>query len=36
MIGYAKYFDRNKTMSFTVSDKKLLKSIPKYGENVAV
>ena len=29
MIGYAKYFDSNKTMSFTVSDKKLLKKYTK-------
>ena len=27
MIGYAKYFDSNKTMSFKASDKKLLKKI---------
>ena len=26
MIGYAKYFDSNKAMSFKVSDKKLLKT----------
>ena len=25
MMGYVKYFDSNKTMSFKVSDKKLLK-----------
>ena len=25
MIGYVKHFDRNKTMSFTVSDTKLVK-----------
>ena len=29
MIGYAKYFDSNKTMSFKVSDKKLFKSYTK-------
>ena len=29
MIGYVKCFDSNKTMSFRVSDKKLLK---KYGD----
>ena len=27
MIGYAKYFDSNKTMSFKANDKKLLKKI---------
>ena len=30
MIGYAKYFDSSKTISFKVIDKKLLKTIPKY------
>ena len=29
MIGYAKYFDSNKTMSFKASDKKLLKKLYK-------
>ena len=29
MIGYVKYFDSNKTMSFKVSDKKLLKKYTK-------
>ena len=29
MIGYAKYFDSNKTMSFKVIDKKLLKKYTK-------
>ena len=29
MIGYAKYFDSNKTMSFKVTDKKLLKKYIK-------
>ena len=29
MIGYAKYFDDNKTMSFKVTDKKLLKKYNK-------
>ena len=33
MIGYAKYFDSNKTISFKASDKKLVKSISKYGKN---
>ena len=32
MIGYVKCFDSNKTMSFKVSDKKLLKSILKWGK----
>ena len=27
MIGFAKYFDSNKTMSFKVSDEKLLKKV---------
>ena len=29
MIGYAKYFDSNKTLSFKISDKKLLKKDTK-------
>ena len=33
MIRYAKCFDSNKAMSFKVIDKKLLKSILKYGKN---
>ena len=36
MIMYAKYFDSNKTMSFKVSDKKLLKNIPEYEGKLAV
>ena len=36
MIGHAKFFDSNKTMSFRVIDKKLLKSILKYGEKLVV
>ena len=32
MIGYAKFFDDSKTMSFEVTDKKLLKSTLKYGK----
>ena len=36
MIGYAKYFDSNKTMSFKVIVKKLLKNTPKYGVKLAV
>ena len=34
MIGYAKYFDSNKTMPFKVSDKKLLKIYTEiWGKN---
>ena len=29
MLCYAKYFESNKTMSFKVTDKKLLKKYPK-------
>ena len=37
MIGYVKCFDSNKTMSFKVTDKKLLKkTTPKYGKKLAV
>ena len=36
MIGYVKGFDSNKTMSFKVTDKNLLKSILKYGEKSAI
>ena len=37
MIGHAKYFEsNNKTMSFKVIDKKLLKSTAKYGKKLAV
>ena len=36
MIGYAKYFGSNKTMSFKISDKKLLKDTPKYAQKIAV
>ena len=35
MIGYAKYFHDNKTMSFKVIDKKLLKSTPKYEKKIS-
>ena len=35
MIGYVKYFGSNKTKSFKVIDKKLLKRILKYGEKLA-
>ena len=30
MIGYVKCFESNKTMSFKINDKKLLKSTTKY------
>ena len=36
MIGYVKHFDSNKTMSFKVSDNKLLKSIKRYGKRLAI
>ena len=37
MIGHAKYFEsNNKTMSFKVIDKKLLKITAKYGKKLAV
>ena len=36
MIGYATYFESNKTMSFKVIDKKLLKSTLKYGKELAI
>ena len=35
MIGYVKHFDSNKTMSFKVSDNKLLRSIKRYGKRLA-
>ena len=35
MIGYIKYFDSNKTMSFKVSDNKLLKKYTKIWEKVS-
>ena len=35
MIGYAKYFDSNKTMSFKVIDKKLLKKYIKIWEIIS-
>ena len=34
MIGYIKYFDSSKTMSFKVSDKKLLKKYPKIWKKI--
>ena len=33
MIGYAKYFDSNKTMSFTVSDKTVKKVYQNMGKS---
>ena len=35
MIGYVKYFDSNKTMSFKTSDNKLLKRYSKIWERVS-
>ena len=35
MIGYVKHFDSNKTMSFEVSDNKLLKKYIKIWEGVS-
>ena len=35
MIGYAKYFENNKTMSFKVIDKKLLKEYTKVWEKIS-
>ena len=35
MIGYVKCFDSNKTMSFKVSDNKLLKKYSKIRERVS-
>ena len=35
MIGYAKYFDSNKTISFNVIDKKLLKKHTKIWEKIS-
>ena len=35
MIGYVKYFDSNKTMSFNVNDSKLLKKYNKIWERVS-
>ena len=34
MIGYLKYFDDNKTMSFVVDDKELLKEYTKVWEKI--
>ena len=35
MIGYVKHFDSNKTMSFKVSDNKLLKRYNKIWEKIS-
>ena len=35
MIGYAKYFDSNKAISFKVIDKKLLKKYTKIWEKIS-
>ena len=35
MIGYVKHFDSNKTMSFKVSDNKLLKKYSKLWEKIS-
>ena len=35
MIGYVKHFDSNKTMSFKVSDNKLLKKYSKIWEKIS-
>ena len=35
MIGYVKYFDSNKTMSFKAIDNKLLKKYTKIWERVS-
>ena len=34
MTGYARKFSKNATMSFIVKDKKLLKSLLKYGKQL--
>ena len=34
MVGYGKFFDSNKTMSFKVIDNKLLKKYTKIWERV--
>ena len=35
MIGYVKHFDSNKTMSFKVSDNKLLRKYNKIWEKIS-
>ena len=36
MVGYAKYFDSDKAMSFKVSDERLLKKCNKYVKESAI
>ena len=36
MIGYVECFDSNKTISFKVSDNKLVKNTLKYGKELAI
>ena len=36
MIGYVKHFDSNETISFKVSDNKLLKKYNKIGKGLAI
>ena len=36
MTGYVKHFDSNKTMSFKVSDNKLLKKYTKIWERASI
>ena len=36
MIGYAKHFDSNKTMSFKVSDNKIWESTKRFGKKLAI
>ena len=36
MIGYVKYFDNNKTMSFKVNDNRLLKEYTKIWEKDSI
>ena len=36
MIRYVKHLDGNKTLSFKVSDNKLLKSTTKYGTKLVI
>ena len=35
MIGFAKYLEDGKTLSFKVIDNRLLKSVSKYGEKMS-
>ena len=36
MIGNAKHFNSNQTISFKVSDNKRLKSTKRYGKRLAI